>query len=204
MRRLIAQILVCAVGAIALVGLGSVSSALGGHASERATPADSTALANTRAQLADAQAALQRANQILAFSDRYDIPGDLAAHIYDIAVSERIPPAIGFQLVKVESGFQNSAESGAAAIGLTQLQVATARIYDATVDADDLMNTDTNLRLGFRYLHDLLDRFNQNVALALEAYNKGPSLVLMQQASGVPVEGRYSHAVMRGLSGRSE
>ena len=39
------------------------------------------------------------------------IPADLAAAIYDIALSEGIDPALGFQLVKVESSFKATARS---------------------------------------------------------------------------------------------
>ena len=58
------------------------------------------------------------------------------------------------------------------------------------------MNPDVNLRIGFRYLKDLLKRFDQDVALALEAYNKGPTFIAAQQDSGSVVKGRYSRAVM--------
>jgi len=44
---------------------------------------------------------LDRANAILAQSAKYQIPSDLAASIYDIALSEGIDPALGFQLVKI-------------------------------------------------------------------------------------------------------
>ncbi len=202
MRRLFAQLVVVTVGGIALLGLGSVSSVLAHHGAPAvvAPAADSTSsLATVKARLLDAQRELERADQIMSFSGEYAIPADLAAQIYDIASAEGVPPAVGFRLVKVESGFQNSAESPASAIGLTQLRLPTARIYDATVDEADLMNANTNLRLGFRYLRDLMNQFGNNLPAALEAYNKGPTLVLAEQASGVSVPGRYSHAVMQGL-----
>ncbi|MGH7582081.1 MAG: lytic transglycosylase domain-containing protein [Gemmatimonadales bacterium] len=201
MRRLFAQFVVLAVGSIALVGLGSVSSMLATH---RATPIanDDSTVTAVRAQLADARHELERAHQILEFSGLYSVPADLCARIYDAAVAERIPPAVGFRLVRIESGFQTGAESDAAAIGLTQLRLTTARGYNPMVNASDLMNADVNLRLGFRYLHDLLDRFGQNLPVALEAYNKGPTLVSAQQDEGTTVEGRYSKAVLAGLRRR--
>jgi len=70
---------------------------------------------------------LERANVIMANSTRYKIPSDLAAAIYDIALSEGIDPALGYQLVKIESGFKSTARSRMDAFGFTQLQVATAR-----------------------------------------------------------------------------
>ena len=203
MRRLFAQLVVLAVGATALVGLGGVSTLLGSHQSVVTASADSasdsTTLAGVRAELTETRRELERAHQILEFASRYEIPADLATHIYDVAIAEGIPAAVGFQLVKVESGFENTAQSPASAIGLTQLRLATARTYDATVNASDLMNADVNLRLGFRYLKDLLARFDHNLPLALEAYNKGPTFVSAEQELGNDVEGRYSKAVISGI-----
>jgi len=197
MRRLLTQIIVLSVGAIALVGFGGVSTFLAARHPD--VTADSTDLTTVRAQLADTKRELERAHQILEYSGRYGIPGDLSAQIYDIAVAEEIPASVGFQLVKVESDFQNAAFSSASATGLTQLRLATARQYDAAIDPSDLMNADVNLHLGFRYLKDLMNRFNHDVALALEAYNKGPTFVSAEQDQGRDVMGRYSKAVMGGV-----
>jgi soluble lytic murein transglycosylase-like protein len=202
MRRLFAQLIVLGVGAVALVGLGGVSTLLDHRRPDAAITTDSTTLASVRAELADTRRELERAHQILEFASRYSIPADLSTQIYDVAIAEGIPAAVGFQLVKVESGFQNTAQSSAAAIGLTQLRLVTARAYDATVDPSDLMNADVNLRLGFRYLKDLLARFDHDLPLALEAYNKGPTFVSAEQELGNDVEGRYSKAVMRGVHKR--
>jgi soluble lytic murein transglycosylase-like protein len=195
-RRLVTQFVVLVVGAVALVGLGGVSSLLANHHHPVAAVADSTSLTRVQAQLTATRQQLGRAQEILEYSGRYSIPADLATQIYDIAQEEGIAPAMGFQLVKVESGFQNSAQSSAAAIGLTQLRMATARAYDVMLSPSDLMNSDVNLHVGFRYLKDLLVRFNHDAPLALEAYNKGPTFVAAQQDLGVDVEGRYSAAVL--------
>lgn len=203
LKRLLAQGAVVGVGALALMGLGTVSSILAGHTPtgteigiEADAPADSTTMAG---QLVATRAELERAHRILEFSGRYRIPADLSARIYDIALAEGIPPALGFQLVKIESEFKNTAQSHMAAIGLTQLRILTARAYDPTIDESDLMNPDVNLRIGFRYLKDLLKRFDNDLALALEAYNKGPTLITAQMAQGEEVRGRYSRKVLSGI-----
>lgn len=206
MKRLIVQAAVLFAGALTLFGLGAVSSMLSGReplvaavAADPVVEVDSTsALATMTSQLKTTRVELQRAHQIMEYSSRYGITADLAASIYDHAVNERIPPSIGFALVKVESKFQNTAFSYASAIGLTQLRLPTARAYDPSINASDLMNRDVNLRIGFRYLRDLLDRFDNDVALALEAYNKGPTLITAQREMGEEVRGRYSSAVLSG------
>ena len=203
-KKLFAQLAVVGVASLALLGLGAVASLLSGNPELGALTAveltDSTsALATAEGALASTQLELDRAHQILEFSSRYRIPGDMAARIYDHAVAEGIPPALGFQLVKIESGFTNSARSYASAIGLTQLMLPTARAYEATVTPADLMNPDVNLRIGFRYLKDLLKQYDNDLALALEAYNKGPTLVNAQIQGGMDVKGKYSRAVMGGM-----
>jgi len=141
---------------------------------------------------------LDRANAIMANSARYQIPADLAAAIYDIALSEGIDPALGFQLVKIESNFKADARSSMGAIGYTQLQVATARFYQPGVTAKALTERDLNLRVGFRFLNDLLGKFDHDTHLALLAYNRGPAKVAdILSQGGDPTNG-YSDAVLDG------
>jgi len=204
-KQLLVKGAVLGTAALALAGLAAVASLMSGNlefAAEQpvAAPIDTTAaLAVAQDQLADTQSELDRAHRILEFSGRYKIPADLASRVYDHAIDAGIPPALGFQLVKIESGFTNSATSYAAAVGLTQLMLPTARSYEPTISAADLMNPDVNLRIGFAYLKDLLKRYDNDLPLALEAYNKGPTLVSAQMEEGIPVRGRYSNAVLRGM-----
>ncbi len=141
---------------------------------------------------------LERANTILENSTRYQIPADLSAAIYDIALSEGIDPSLGYQLVKIESQFNRKAKSNMRAYGYTQLQVETARFYHPNIKEKDLYDRDTNLRLGFRFLNELLARFQYDVHLALLAYNRGPKRVdqILSQG-GNPANG-YSDAVLKG------
>jgi len=154
-------------------------------------------LEDVRGRLALTEVKLQRVTAILGYSSRYRIPADLASAIYDIALTEGVQPAIGFQLVKVESSFKPDAQSSKGALGYTQLRLPTARSYDPTVTARDLHNRDVNLRLGFRYLRDLLRRFNGDLSTALVAYNRGPTLVDSILVGGGDPSNGYADAVMR-------
>ena len=141
---------------------------------------------------------LERANAILENSTKYQIPADLSAAIYDIALSEGIDPSLGYQLVKIESQFNRKAISPMQAFGYTQLQVPTAKFYQPGITKKDLFDRDTNLRLGFRFLNDLLARFNYDVHLALLAYNRGPARVDQILAQGGNPANGYSDAVLKG------
>lgn len=101
----------------------------------------------------------------------------LARQIHDAAVKNDIDPKIAFGLVKTESGFKNSATSHVGAIGLTQLMPATARWLKRGVTVSELRQPETNLNIGFRYLRDLIDKYDGNTTLALLAYNRGPGTV---------------------------
>jgi soluble lytic murein transglycosylase-like protein len=141
---------------------------------------------------------LERANAILENSTRYQIPADLSAAIYDIALAEGIDPSLGYQLVKIESQFNRKAKSPMAAFGYTQLQLATAKFYQPGIKERDLYDRDTNLRLGFRFLNELLARFHYDVHLALLAYNRGPARVDQILAQGGNPANGYSDAVLKG------
>ncbi|MGH7497664.1 MAG: lytic transglycosylase domain-containing protein [Gemmatimonadales bacterium] len=153
-----------------------------------------------RGEVALTKLQLDRANAVMASSSKYQIPADLAASIYDIALSEGIDPALGYQLVKIESNFKADARSNMGALGYTQVQLATARFYEPQVTEKVLLDRDTNLRIGFRFLNDLLERFDHDTHLALLAYNRGPTRVSAILARGGNPANGYSAAVMKGYA----
>jgi soluble lytic murein transglycosylase-like protein len=142
---------------------------------------------------------LNRLQEVVEYSRRYAIPADLAAAINDIALSEGIAPAIAFQLVKVESGFYRRAISPVGAVGLAQLMPPTAFELDPTLRYGDLFDRETNLRLGFRYLRQMIDKYDGDLRLALLAYNRGPGTVdNILRVGGDPTNG-YERAVLSGV-----
>lgn len=142
---------------------------------------------------------LDRVNAIQEYSTRYRIPADMSAAIYDIALSEGIDPAMAFRLVDVESQFTLRARSPMNAFGLTQLRLPTARYYVPDVTEQMLLtDRDLNLRIGFRFLRDLLDRFDGNVDHALLAYNRGPTTVATILSQGGDPRNGYARKVLKG------
>lgn len=107
----------------------------------------------------------------------YRVSSTLAAQIVDAAEDHGIAPDVAFGLVATESGFRRTARSHVGAVGLAQLMPATARWLEPGTTRKDLEDPETNLRLGFRYLRDLVEKYEGDTALALTAYNRGPGTV---------------------------
>jgi soluble lytic murein transglycosylase-like protein len=154
---------------------------------------------HARQELASTKRHIDRATKVLAFANRFDIPVELSASIYDAALAEGITPELGFRLVQVESRFLRGAASNRGAFGLTQVRLPTARAYLPGATEKDLRDGNTNLRLGFRYLRDLLRRFDGDLELALVAYNRGPTLVDSIATSGGDPSNGYAALVLAGV-----
>lgn len=156
------------------------------------------ALDSTKIELAEAQTELERARSLINYSARFNIPANLAALIYDTAEKEGVDPEVGFRLVYVESRFNTRARSSAGALGLAQVLPTTARFFVPGITETELYEPATNLRIGFRYLNELLDAFDDDLPLALIAYNRGPSRLRELLAGGHEPWNGYASSVLDG------
>src|SRR5688500_18037694 len=159
-------------------------------------------IATIKGELRLASAYLDRSNRVFEYSKKYRIPADLAASIYDAAREERIDPALAFPLVRLESRFEERAKSSAGAIGLAQVMLPTARQFDPKITEEQLYDRETNLRIGFRYLRQLITWQRGNLELALIAYNRGPGAVIAAKELDVDPSNGYDQKVLRGYRGK--
>jgi soluble lytic murein transglycosylase-like protein len=83
-------------------------------------------------------------------------------------------------VVKAESNGDAHAVSRAGARGLMQLMPKTASEHGI----EDSFRPDENVRGGSAYLDEMLERYHDNLALALAAYNAGPAAV--DKYHGIP------------------
>jgi soluble lytic murein transglycosylase-like protein len=113
-----------------------------------------------------------------ASGDRYDAmllarAGQYDSIIEKAALSAAVEPNLLRAVIVVESGFNSHAVSKRGAVGLMQLMPATATRFGVSNPYDPR----ENVHGGARYLRFLIDRFGQDVRLALAAYNAGEEAV---------------------------
>lgn len=169
--------------ALALMDAGQIP--LAAEELRQIDPSDDTVL--QEAMMAAAHAAGAPALEMRLGSMLKDPDGNL----YDAALypDSPWPPEDGYEvdksllhaLIRQESKFNvtaNNKDSGAA--GLMQIMPATAKIignrHDIPLDAELLQDPSTNIRLGQKYLADLLkdSNVNGNLFKLAVAYNAGP------------------------------
>jgi soluble lytic murein transglycosylase-like protein len=107
-------------------------------------------------------------------------PADLGEMLSEAGHQHNLDVDLLASLVKAESGGNTRAVSRAGARGLMQLMPSTA----ANLGVADSFKPDQNVRGGSTYLDALLTRYNDNLALALAAYNAGPAAV--DRYHGIP------------------
>jgi soluble lytic murein transglycosylase-like protein len=134
------------------------------------------------------------------FASEYKISHELAKDIHDAAAEAGVSPKVAFGLVRAESSFRPTAVSPVGAIGLTQLMPSTARWLEPGITRQQLRNPETNLRVGFKYLRTLIDRYNGNEKLGLLAFNRGPGTVDKLIKRGRNPDNGYAEKVLTGKS----
>ena len=98
---------------------------------------------------------------------------DYAGFIDRAARRNALDPALLLAVIAVESAFNPRAVSRAGARGLMQLLPATMRRYGVS----DAFDPEQNISGGARHLSGLLRRYENNLELALAAYNAGEAAV---------------------------
>jgi soluble lytic murein transglycosylase-like protein len=94
--------------------------------------------------------------------------------ILEASVASRLPVELIHAVISAESNYNPRALSGKGAQGLMQLMPATARRFGSI----DSLDPRDNILTGSRYLRWLMDYFNQNIELAVAAYNAGEGAVV--------------------------
>ena len=113
------------------------------------------------------------------------------SNVETIANQYNLETELLLSMIKVESAFKPDAISKSGAVGLGQLMPPTARDLGLRVPdyeditqpnhnskIDERFNAGKNLEGAARYLRMMLDRYDNNYALGISAYNAGPGRVV--------------------------
>jgi soluble lytic murein transglycosylase-like protein len=123
-------------------------------------------------------------------------PAGLHFHISEVATRYGVSEELIAEIIEAESGFNPRAVSRRGARGLMQLMPATA-VY---LGVGDPFDPRENIDGGVRHLRSLMDRFDNNLPLALAAYNAGERAVIDYR--GIPPyrqTRQYVKRILRGL-----
>lgn len=93
------------------------------------------------------------------------------------ALEHRLPESLLLAVARGESDFKETARSRANAHGVMQIQWPGTAKHLGIRRLTDLYDPCTNIDAGARYLKELLGRYEQNLHLALAAYNYGPGRI---------------------------
>ncbi|MBC3423592.1 lytic transglycosylase domain-containing protein [Pseudomonas wayambapalatensis] len=94
--------------------------------------------------------------------------------VADAARLHEVPQALLHAVIKAESGYNPKARSAKGAAGLMQLMPDTAR----EMGVKDVLDPKDNVQGGARYLKRMLRLFDNDITLAVAAYNAGPDAVI--------------------------
>ncbi len=121
----------------------------------------------------------EHTNEAPLAETRKTSPGIVPKFKYDQIVEDAartygLDSALLYAVISVESGYNPKAVSKKGASGLMQLMPSIAKHYGVV----DLLDPVQNLHGGAKYLRDMLILFNNDVSLAVAAYNAGETAVV--------------------------
>ena len=105
------------------------------------------------------------------------------------ATEYNVDPLLILSIIKAESNFKQNVVSHQNAIGLMQIMEDTAKELaekeEMEYTDETLFNPEVNIKLGTKYIAELLEKYNGNYELAVAAYNAGFGNVTKWIESGV-------------------
>ena len=127
--------------------------------------------------------ALRQAVQATLAARAKGLPDDQKTSVADLVVrysdAHGHDPFLLLAVIETESSYRPKVVSNKGAVGLMQIRPFVGRglsseLLGDAIDDGALYDPEINIQLGAYYLAKLLKKFDGNLGMALEAYNRGP------------------------------
>ena len=107
----------------------------------------------------------------------------------EAAKANEVDKLLIYSIIKAESGFKENVKSSSGAIGLMQIMLPTAQEIAQKIDIQNLTEEQLyepkmNIIIGTKYFATLLETYDNNINLAIIAYNAGMGNVNKWIANG--------------------
>lgn len=118
-------------------------------------------------------------------------PKNYSEYVVKYSEEYNVDQLLIYAVIKAESNFDENVVSNSNAKGLMQLmdstadEVASNIITNQTFEPDMLFDAETNIKIGTKYLSELLEKYDGNYYLAVAAYNAGIGTVDKWIAEGI-------------------
>jgi soluble lytic murein transglycosylase-like protein len=132
----------------------------------------------------------------LANAQSYNRPYIKMLLIENARLSEYVTPALAIAVAKVESDLRPDAVSNKGAIGVMQIMPRTG-LLEFGVKRKDLFNPIINIKIGVKFLDQLIKKYRGNIGVALSHYNGGSAVGVWPNVKIIPATYPYVVKVLK-------
>jgi soluble lytic murein transglycosylase-like protein len=132
----------------------------------------------------------------LANAKNYNRPYIKMLLIENARLSEYVTPALAIAVAKIESDLRSDAVSNKGAIGVMQIMPRTG-LLEFGVKRNDLFNPIINIKIGVKFLDQLIKKYKGNIGVALSHYNGGSAVGVWPNVKIIPATYPYVVKVLK-------
>ena len=110
--------------------------------------------------------------------------------------SQYVSPSLALAVAKIESNFRSDAVSHKGAVGVMQIMPRTA-LLGFGVKRKELFKAEVNIKIGIKFLDNLIKKYKGNIGVALSHYNGGSSVGKWPNLKIIPATFPYVLKVLK-------